>query len=245
MHRSVSEDEVKIARQRILDNLFWELTYWKTPELYDELTTGEQLHPGIFQQLESDLRDRVVLDAAAGTGRTTFECLRYGAKLIYAVDPSPGLLRILEQKLASTPDAKRVVICQGCFEQLPLENDSVDVSLSCSAFSAEKGRGGELGFAEFLRVTKSGGKIVLIWPSPHDYDWLAKRGFQYVAFPLNQDAFVRFRSLESALRCARLFYTGNKALVDYILERQQTEVPFSMLGFEQPHDYCWLTVKKG
>ncbi len=239
----LAETEVKAARQRVLDNLFWELVYWKAPELYDELTDGEQLHPDIFQQLESNLRDKVVLDAAAGTGRATFECLRHGAKLIYAVDPAPGLLYILSQKLAKASDTNRVIIRRGCFEQLPLEDDSVDVSLSCSAFGAEAGRGGELGLAEFRRVTRAGGKIILIWPSPYDYDWLVKHGFQYVTFPLLQEAYVRFRSLESALRCLQLFYADNKTAAHYILERQQSEVPFSLLGFEQPHDYCWLPVK--
>ena len=239
----LAETEVKAARQRILDELFWELTYWKMPELYDELTAGERLHPAIFQRLESDVRDKVVLDVAAGTGRATFECLRHGAKLIYAVDPAPGLLHVLAQKLANASDTNRVIIRRGCFEQLPLENDSVDVAISCSAFSAKAGRGGERGLAEFWRVTKAGGKIVLIWPNPYDYDWLVKHGFRYVTFPLQQEAYVRFRSLESALRCLQLFYAGNKAAAHYILERQRSEVPFSLLGFEQPHDYCWLTVK--
>ncbi|MBV8822945.1 MAG: methyltransferase domain-containing protein [Chloroflexi bacterium] len=243
LQHPLTETEVKAARQRILDNLFWELIYWKAPELYDELTDGEQLHPGIFQQLESDVRDKVVLDAAAGTGRVTFECLRHRAELIYAVDPAPGLLHLLSQKLASASDTNRVIIRRGCFEQLPLENDSVDISLSCSAFSSKAGRGGERGLAEFWRVTKVGGKIILIWPNPYDYDWLVKHGFRYVTFPLHQEAYVRFRSLESALRCLQLFYADNRAAAHYILERQQPEVPFSLLGFEQPHDYCWLTVK--
>src|SRR5437588_9092672 len=67
LRRSLSGDEVEAARRRVLDGLFWELTYWKTPELYDELTEGEPLHPGIFQRLEPDLRDKIVLDVGAGT----------------------------------------------------------------------------------------------------------------------------------------------------------------------------------
>src|SRR5258707_15851591 len=65
-------EQVQAARKRVLDELFWELTYWKTPDLYEELTEGERLHPGIFQRLEPDLRGKVVLDAGAGSGRASF-----------------------------------------------------------------------------------------------------------------------------------------------------------------------------
>jgi SAM-dependent methyltransferase len=240
----LSDNDKETARQRVLDNLFWELTYWKLPELYDELTAGESMNPGIFERLEPELRDKIVLDIATGTGRATFECLRCGAALIYAVDPAPGMLHILEQKLAHLADANRVVIRQGSFERLPLENNSVDIVLSCSAFSSAPGQGGEPGLSELWRVTKPGGNIVCIWPFPRDYKWFAERGFQYVAFPADRTASVHFRSVESALCCARLFYSYNKAVIDYILERQEPEVPFSLLGFDQPRDYCWLLVKK-
>jgi len=243
LSRPVSRKEVEAARQRVLDGLFWELTYWKTPELYDELTEGEPLHPGIFQRLEPDLRDKIVLDAGAGTGRASFECVRHGAKLVYAVEPCPSLLRILEQKLANSPDVGRIVPRQGRFDHLPLAENSVDVALSCSAFTAEPAQGGEPGLAELQRVTKPGGKIVLIWPRIPDYAWLAVHGFQHVMLPMDQEMTVRFRSLESALRCARHFYAHNKTVVDYILKRRRPEVPYSVLGFNPPIDYCWLTVE--
>lgn len=245
LRRPITRDQVETARRRVLDRLFWELTYWKMPELYEELTEGEQLHPGIFQQLEPDLRGKTVLDAGAGSGRASFECIRHGASLVYAVEPSPGLLRILQRKLASLltgPPGSRIVPYRGRFDQLPLEDNCVDVSLSCSAFTAEAGQGGEAGLAELKRVTKPGGKIVIIWPRREDYDWLVGHGFQYVVLPLDQEMRVRFRSLQSALRCARLFYAHNTAVASYILERGQPEVPFSVLGFNPPRDYCWLVV---
>jgi ubiquinone/menaquinone biosynthesis C-methylase UbiE len=243
--RPLSRNQVEAARRHVLDGLFWELTYWKTPELYEELTEGEQLHPGIFQQLEPDLQGKTVLDAGAGWGRASFECIRHGTRLVYAVEPSPGLLCILESKLASLlvdPTGSRIIAYRGHFDQLPLKDNCVDVSLSCSAFTAEPGRGGEVGLAELKRVTKPGGKIVLIWPRREDYDWLVGHGFQYVALPLDQEMQVRFRSLQSALRCARHFYAHNRAVASYILERRRPEVPFSVLGFNPPCDYCWLNV---
>jgi len=246
-YRPAPESEIEAARRLILDKLFWELTYWKTPDLYDELTEGEQLHPGIFQQLEPDLCDKLVLDAGAGSGRASFECVRHGARLVYAVEPSPGLLHILERKLASQVsvgalDTGRVIPFPGSFDHLPLQDHSVDLALSCSAFTAVPEQGGEPGLAELKRVTRPGGKIVLIWPRIQDYYWLGTHGFTYVALPLQQEMHVHFRSLESALKCAHRFYARNEAVVRYILTQRSTAIPFSVLDINPPCDYCWLEV---
>ena len=235
--RLLTEEELQTIRQQVLDKLFWELIYWKHPDLYDELTEGEQLHNSIFQSLQPDIHDKVVLDAASGTGRATLECLRCGARQVYAVDPSPAALSILAQKVAHPPAADRAVTLQGCFEELPLENNTVDISVSCSAFKASETR-----LRELLRVTKPGGKIVLIWPRPEDYRWLAERGFCYVSFSTNPDERVHFRSFESAMRCVSLFYAANQAAIDYLLMAQQPEIPYALLGFKQPSDYCWCIV---
>lgn len=243
LQKPLPQDQVDAARRNVLDSLFWELTYWKTPDLYNELTEGEQLHPGIFKQLEPDIRDKSVLDVGAGCGRASFECVRFGARRVYAVEPSPGLLRILQKKLLAYAEGQRIVPLQGTFDVLPLENDSVDTALSCSAFTAEAVEGGEAGLAELRRVTRPGGKIVIIWPRMQDYEWLIQHGFQHVMLPVQQEMTVHFRSMETALKCARRFYAHNEQVARYILERQQPEVPFSVLGFNPPRDYCWLTVE--
>lgn len=238
----LSQDVADAACREILDALFWELTYWKTPELYEQLTAGEQLHPGIFQRLQPDICGKIVLDVGAGSGRASFACLHYDAERVYAVEPSPGLLRILERKRVRLPHGERIISLVGRFDAIPLEENSVDITLSCSAFTASPEQGGEPGLAEMKRVTKPGGKVVVIWPRIEDHDWLAAHGFQCVALPLDQEMCVHFRSLETALRCAQRFYTHNPAVVHYILNTQHPEVPFSVLGVNPPCDYCWLEV---
>ena len=118
IHRHLTEDELQIIRQQVLDKLFWELIYWKHPDLYDELTEGEQLHSSIFQNLQTDIHDKVVLDAASGTGRATLECLRCGARKVYAVDPSPAALSILAQKVAHRPAAEPCSNATGLFREI-------------------------------------------------------------------------------------------------------------------------------
>ena len=243
--RRVQPGDALAARQRLLDALFWELTYWKTPDLYEELTEGERLHPGIFRRLGPALRGKDVLDAGAGSGRATFACLRQGARHIYAVEPSPGLLHLLERKVDGSPvAARRVTPVRGRFDTLPLPDDSVDVALSCSAFTADPEQGGEAGLAELKRVTRRGGRIVVIWPRPEDYGWLAGHGFSYVALPVPETMRVHYRSLRTALRVARRFYAHNRNVLRYLLRHRRPEVPFSLLGDNPPHDYCWLRVDK-
>ena len=242
LRSSISKAQVEAARRCVLEELFWELTYWKTPDLYEELIEGEQLHPGIFRQLEPDIRDKVVLDAGAGSGRASFECARYGARKVYAVEPSPGLLRILQQKIAGQAEHCCIVPLQGRFDKLPLADDSVDTALSCSAFTSDPAQGGEAGLAEFQRVIKPGGKIVIIWPRTQDHDWLTERGFHYVALPMQKEMRIRFRTLRSALRCTQRFYAQNRNVIEYLLRERKPEIPFSMLGLNPPCDYCWLRV---
>jgi ubiquinone/menaquinone biosynthesis C-methylase UbiE len=241
LQRPAPPQAVAAARRQLLDHLFWELTYWKTPELYEELTEGERLHPDLFRQLRPDLRGKTILDAGAGSGRATFESLRQGAQHVYAVEPSPGLLHLLEQKLARY-GACQITPLRGRFDALPLDDHSVDTALSCSAFTAEQDQGGEAGLAELKRVTRCGGKIILIWPRPEDYHWLAEHGFHYAALPMPQEMSVRFRSRRSALRVARRFYARNPAVTRHLLRSRQPIVPFSLLGANPPHDYCWLRV---
>lgn len=242
LHHPVASDKVQYASRQVLDNLFWELTYWKTPELYEELVEGEWLHPALFPRLAPDLAGSIVLDAGAGTGRASFECLRYGAEVVYAMEPSPGLRRILERKLCQSPAANHLILCEGRFDAIPLADDSMDVTLACSAFTTAPEQGGEAGLAEMLRVTRSGGKIVLIWPRSEDREWLLEHGFNYVSLPISEEMRVHFHSLQSALECAHRFYAHNKAVVGYIRSRRRADIPFSVIGINPPCDYCWLEV---
>lgn len=236
----LEEDEIAQARRLVLDALFWELTYWKTPELYEELVAGEHLHQGIFQQLEPLLRHKMVLDVGAGCGRASFAALEHGAQRIYAIEPSPGLRRLFAEKLAVSPRPVPVMLRAGDFSHMPLPNQSIDTALACSAFTTNPAQGGEPGLAELKRVTRVGGAIVLIWPRPQDRAWLAEHGFRYVAFPQAQEMAISFSSWQSAWRCTHRFYAGHPQAARYLRHARQPRLPFSVLGMNPPCDYCWL-----
>lgn len=239
-----SSDECTAAAQRVLEALFWDLTYWHTPDLYEALTEGERLHPGIFARLAPMVEDAAVLDAGAGSGRASVECVRAGARQVIALEPSSGLLRLLRDKTNQRRTAGRIVPVRGRFDAVPLADRSVDLAIACSSFTAEPGQGGDPGLAELRRVTRPGGWVVVIWPRVEDYAWLAARGFRYEPLPLEHEMTVRFRSLDAAFRCARRFYGRRPAVLTYLLRHRRPAVPFSVLGFNPPHDFCWLPVPK-
>lgn len=241
MQQPLSLQEISCQRKRLLDELFWELTYWKTPELYEQLTEGEHLHPGIFEQLASDIHGKIILDAGAGSGRASFECLHYGAALVYAVEPSPGLLHIFGRKLTHYEGWERIILRSGRFHALPLEDKSVDLSLSCSAFTALAEQGGEAGLAELTRVTRPGGKIVCIWPRTEDHAWFIAHGFHYETLPMQGEMRVYFRSRQRALECIQRFYADKEAAMRYLLTHDSPELPFSLIDMHPPCDYCWIT----
>ncbi len=243
--RPIARRRSAAARRALMDALFWELTYWRTPDLYEELIAGERLHPGIFRRLAPLLRDAEVLDAGAGSGRATLDCLCHGARHVYAVEPSPGLLRILQRKAAAHPAAARLTPLRGRFDAIPLPDNTVDLTLACSAFTADPSAGGDPGLAELRRVTRPGGRIVIIWPRPEDFDWLAARGFHYVALPIPPDFGVCYRAFDVAWRVARRFYARNRTLISYLARVHTPTIPFALIGPNPPHDYCWLPVEKG
>lgn len=222
------------ARREVLERLFWELTYWKTPGEYERLTAGEQVHLGALDFARVD--GAVVLDAGAGTGRATLPLARR-ARSVYALDPAPPLLYMLEEKLAHAY-LRNVELLRGSFRHVPLPDDSVDAVICCSAFGPQEVRGGELGLSELQRVTRPGGRIVIIWPE--DPAWFTRHGFRHTTLPGHLT--ITFPTLEDGLAAARRFYAP--AAAHYLEATGRPELPFSVLGVREPRDLCWLTVRK-
>jgi SAM-dependent methyltransferase len=223
-----------VARGDVLERLFWDLTYWKTPEEFERLTLGEQVHLGALDFARVD--GSVVLDAGAGTGRTTLP-LAARARRVFAVDPAPPLLRLLEGKIERA-GRRNVELLRGTFARVPLPDDSVDAVVSCSAFGPLEVRGGERGLDELQRVTRPGGRIVVMWPE--DPAWFARHGFHHATLPGHLA--ITFPTLEDGLHAARRFY-GSKA-VRHLEATGKPELPFSVLGVREPRDLCWITVRK-
>ena len=233
-HRATPTHACDLARCAVLDRLFWELTYWKTPEEYERLTAGEQVHLGALDVARVD--GAVVLDAGAGAGRVTLPLARRARK-VYALDPAPPLLHLLDRKLTAA-GLRNIELLRGAFQRVPLPDNSVDAVVACSAFGADEAHGGQRGLDELLRVTRPGGRIVIIWPT--DPAWFAGQGFTYTVLPGHLTN--TFPTLEDAWEVATRFY--GPAAMRHLDATARPELPFHVLGVKPPRDLCWLTVRK-
>lgn len=213
-------------------NQAWRLLYEREPELYDRLTEGETLHPGLFRELSIDAL--TILDVGAGTGRLTLPCAARASQVL-ALEPAVGMRRELASKLARCGIAN-VTIVAGSDQSIPLPAGSVDVTVSCAAFGADPEFGGDAGLIELRRVTRVGGQIFILWPD--DPRWFLDRGFSYHAFAGAME--VRFRDLKTAELCAELFY--GEAALTYVRRSGRPVIPYSVLGVNPPRDLCRCTV---
>jgi SAM-dependent methyltransferase len=223
------------ARHAVLNRLYWDLTYWKVPQEYERLTAGEPVHLGTLRVAGVD--QAVVLDAGAGTGRVTLPLARRASR-VYAMDSAPPMLRLLEAKILDA-SVDNVELLRGTFASIPLPDDSVDAVIACSAFGPLEARGGEAGLEELKRVTRPGGRIVIIWPE--DIPWFSSHRFQCADFPAGRLT-ISFPTLEDGLCAARRFYAPS--VIQYLEQTGIPEIPFSVIGVEEPRTCCWMTVRK-
>jgi SAM-dependent methyltransferase len=96
---------------------------------------------------------RQVLDLGAGTGKLTTRLVERGLEVV-AVDPIPDMLEVLRSSLPET----RALL--GTAEEIPLEDNSVDVVLVAQAWHWVDP---ERAIPEVARVLRPGGRLGLVW----------------------------------------------------------------------------------
>ncbi|GAB3396790.1 demethylmenaquinone methyltransferase [Humibacter soli] len=100
-------------------------------------------------------RGQLILDVAAGTGTSSAALASSGARVV-AADFSPGMIAVGRQRQAGNPNVEFV---QADATQLPFEDDSFDaVTIS---FGLRNIVDPSAALAEFFRVTKPGGRLVV------------------------------------------------------------------------------------
>lgn len=105
--------------------------------------------------------DASVADVAAGTGDMTLEILRQREDAqVIDIDPAPRMLDVARGKLAHAGYASRVRLEVGRAESLPLRDGEVDGT--CIAFGIRNVPDRMAGLREMARVTKKGGRVVVL-----------------------------------------------------------------------------------
>jgi len=102
-----------------------------------------------------------VLDVATGTGDLAILLARtLPESEVVGVDPSSGMLAVAEKKLESAALTGRVKLETGSVESLPHDDASFDgVTI---AFGIRNASDRALGLREMRRVTRSGGRVVVL-----------------------------------------------------------------------------------
>jgi demethylmenaquinone methyltransferase / 2-methoxy-6-polyprenyl-1,4-benzoquinol methylase len=116
--------------------------------------------------LDSLAGDIDVLDLATGTGDLAFAVASHrrnkglGLGKIIATDPSVGMLEVAERKHLDSGARDAIEFATGDAQHLPYSNESFDAVIMSFGIRNVPDRG--LALSEMARVTKPGGKVVIL-----------------------------------------------------------------------------------
>jgi ArsR family transcriptional regulator len=153
---------------------------------------GRQLVPGRSwaawaRALAHLLPPAEVVDIGCGEGYLTVEVARW-AKRVTAIDRSAAVLS-RAKALAGRRRASNIVFRRGELERLPLDTASVDIALLSQALhhAADPSQAA----AEAARVTRQGGKVLVLDLRAHDERWVKEKlGDRHLGFSDDQLAAV-------------------------------------------------------
>ena len=153
------------SADRVVKAMFWPCIYHLEPELWDALAGAEPIHPDVLRQIEVPTTG--VLEIGAGSGRLTNFLAQHAGRVL-AVEPSIGLGRLLRHRLPG------VQVVAGWADALPVPDHTFDLAGACGSLGPDPAM-----LAEVVRVTRPGGRILLI--SPEHPEWFQARGWHRIS----------------------------------------------------------------
>jgi demethylmenaquinone methyltransferase/2-methoxy-6-polyprenyl-1,4-benzoquinol methylase len=153
----------------------------------------------IVVEMASLQEDAFVLEVGCGTGFTTQGIAeKVRRERIIALDLTPEQMEIAKKKLPE------VNFIRGDAENLPFKDGLFDASIS--AGSIEYWPNPQKGVSEMARVTKSGGRVVVLAPRKPDNPLARKFAESIMLFPSTQQCVAWFKAAN--LEKIRLVETG-------------------------------------
>jgi malonyl-CoA O-methyltransferase len=148
----------------------------------------------------TNMKHSVVLDVGSGTGILSNEIAKHGASVV-ALDIAQGMLSYARARHADNPDAPALSYLAADAEYMPIDRASIDLIVSNLAIQwcADL----ERLFAEFYRVLKPGGHVVLTTLGPATLQEL-KAAWQVVDACVHVNAFASQASIQQAVERAGL-----------------------------------------
>jgi len=220
--------------------------YSKKADVYDKFTRFEDVGDKIPRYVSSNfpLKGSVVLELGCGTGRQTIP-LAKKTKLVYALDNSPSMLKLLKRKL-KTKRIKNVKPIRGDFGKIQLPSNSVDLVVSFWAFPFQSTKW-KSDLKEITRVLKKGASLVFVVrdyigeyarisrivskeadASSRDmHSSLLSMGFKRKRFNILMD-FKNKKNIEKYL----MPFFGDKMAM-YLLVRDKVKISYGMAAFSK------------
>lgn len=150
--KEISEEEARNAEISILSALETFVVY-AYPEVMEQVNYIRNWNQQMLYRLV-DLKEKIVLDIGAGTGRLAFAAAKY-AKRVYASEPCDVLREYMRDKIKNN-NIGNMKVLDGEAMNLPYEDNTFDVVMSGHVV----GDFYDKEIAEMTRVTKNGGFIV-------------------------------------------------------------------------------------
>jgi SAM-dependent methyltransferase len=153
------------------DKVIWEiaelLIYNKYPDIYDKRAIVKWEYKDITSVVS--LRDKIVIDAGAGTGRVAFKAVK-DAEIVFAIEPCASMRNFIRNEAVERKISNLFVI-DGFLNKIPLPNNYADVLITSNAVGWKL----EEELKEIERVVKPGGYVIHLTCSPNNDDPLKQR----------------------------------------------------------------------
>lgn len=146
----------------------WDILYSDYPEIYDRFAKVKK-KPSISEVLPEmfNLREKIIADIGSGTGLSTFNLAKY-AKCVIGIEPEDSM-RNLAVKNAEKRHIENVEFRKGTAENIPLDDNSVDVVVAVTAASLYKRENIELFVGEADRILTDDGLTISVDVAPGWY----------------------------------------------------------------------------
>jgi ubiquinone/menaquinone biosynthesis C-methylase UbiE len=218
----------------------WDILYRDYPEVYDEFATvpANKNWIDVAGKIYS-FKGKTVADIGSGTGKSTFEIAKW-AKLVIGIEPEDAMRKIAINR-AKALGINNVIFKKGKGEEIPLANESVDITVAVTAANFYN-RENICSFdREAIRITHKGGYVSAIEFAPGWYggdlaaiilgrknrvlDYERVKDIAFTEFGFSYRDFYLVRDYESVAKTIRTygFIFGKKA-IDYIREHNKTTV---------------------
>ena len=227
----------------------WDILYRDYPEVYEAFAQDGGGPVKDFAKM-LHVKDKIVVDVASGTGRSTFPLTRYARKVI-GIEPEEAMLKIARQTMKQN-GIKNVVFRKGTSDRIPWPDHSVDIVAAVGSASFYSRENIERFVTESERILVNDGFIYSIDVAPGWYggdlapviygpsrrqkgadsgfirsDTFAALGFKHKDFYRYQE----FDSLDHILSTYGFIF-GKKA-IDYIKAHDKTTIKWKWRIFSK------------